>query len=180
MGLKGSRSEKVKIIVCDSGPVIHLHEAGILPLLQKIGEVFLPQRVQLEVSSIINLGKDWPEWLQVIHLSRDELKEAKMWTKIGDLHEGEAEAFVLARSLKVDWLLTDDSSARFFASNMGLEVHGSLGIVLWNVAHKYLSRKEGINALRSLRKTSLWLSVNIFKEAERAIEEMGLRNKRLK
>ena len=35
MGLKRSRSEKVKIIVCDAGPVIHLHEAGILPLLQK-------------------------------------------------------------------------------------------------------------------------------------------------
>ena len=180
MGLKGSSREKVKIIVCDAGPVIHLHEAGILPLLRKIGDVFLPQRVKLEVLSVIHLGKDWPEWLQVIHLSLDEFKEAEMWTKIGDLHEGEAEAFVLARSLKVDWLLTDDSSARFFASNMGLEVHGSLGIVLWNVAHKYLSRKEGIRTLRSLRKTSLWLSAKVFNEAEKAIEEMGLRNKKPK
>ena len=38
MGLKGSSREKVKIIVCDAGPVIHLHEAGILPLLRKIGD----------------------------------------------------------------------------------------------------------------------------------------------
>jgi predicted nucleic acid-binding protein len=180
MGTKGSRSEKVKIIVCDAGPVIHLHEAGILSLLRKIGEVFVPQRVQSEVSSTIHFEKDWPEWLQVISLSRNELKEAEMWTKIGDLHEGEAEAFVLARTLKVDWLLTDDSSARYFASNMGLEVHGSLGIVLWNVAHKYLSTKEGISALRSLRKTSLWLSKKIFLEAEKAIAEMGLRNNKPK
>ena len=47
---------------------------------------------------------------------------------------GEAQAIALARQFGPDWLLTDDASARLLAQSLGLEVHGSLGLVLWSAA----------------------------------------------
>ncbi|MEW5802094.1 MAG: hypothetical protein AB1847_08320 [bacterium] len=143
-----------------------------MSLLENVGEIVLPQRVSIEVRAVTDLADHWPEWLRVIQLSLSELREAENWAKAGDLHAGEADAFVLARMQKADWLLTDDSSARLFASLFGLEVHGSLGVVLWNAARGHLSKREAEQALTNLKKSSLWLSVKVFKEAQEAL--MGM------
>ena len=162
----------MRIVVCDAGPIIHLHEAGILFLLRHVGEIFLPRSVSMEVLAVTNIANSWPEWLRIVQLDASELKEAETWAKVGDLHRGEAEAFVLARTKNANWLLTDDSAARLFASLFGLEVHGTLGVVLWNVAHKHLSRNEAEQALDNLEQSSLWLSAKIFDEARKTIIDM--------
>jgi len=110
----------MRIIICDAGPIIHLHEAGIgiLSILRNAGEIFLPHSVFVEVIAATNLADNWPEWLQVEQLASSELKEAETWAKTGDLHKGEAEVFVLARIKKAGWLLTDDSAARLFAAGL--------------------------------------------------------------
>lgn len=56
--------------------------------------------------------------------------EAELWLEAGLLHAGEAEAIALARQIRADWLVTDGAAARLFAQTLGIEVHGSLGIVL--------------------------------------------------
>ena len=163
----------MKIIVCDAGPIIHLHEAGVLNLLKNMGEIFLPKRVFEEISFIINLSCDWPKWLQVVNLSSVELKQVDMWAKAGDLHVGEAEAIVLAKLKETDMLLTDDSAARLFSSFLGIEVHGSLGVILWNAAKGFLSQVEAQKALNSLEKSSLWLSSKVFSEAQKALRDIS-------
>jgi predicted nucleic acid-binding protein len=162
----------MRVIVCDTGPIIHLNEVNALHLLKNTGEIILPYRVSLEILSVTNLADNFPEWLKVVKLSSSQIKEAHVWGKVGDLHTGEAEAFVLAKSKKADWLLTDDSAARLFASLFGMEVHGSLGIVLWNVAHGYISQREAERVLNNLKQSSLWLSAKVFQEALKAIKEM--------
>jgi predicted nucleic acid-binding protein len=172
MGKRGIPKNQMKIIVCDAGPIIHLHEAGILSYLEHTGEIFIPYRVAMEIRANTNIGFTWPAWLQIVQLTESELKQTEMWVKTGGLHSGEAEALILARLKKADWLLTDDSAARLFASLLGLEVHGSLGIVLWNVAHGYLSQNDAEQALTNLEKSSLWLPVRIFDEARLMIRKM--------
>lgn len=172
MGKKRSTENQIRIVVSDSGPIIHLYESNILSLLKNLGERYCSHGVSLEVQTIADFPGNWSEWLQVVQLASPELKEAEMWTKIGDLHRGEAETFVLTRMKKADWLLTDDSTARLFASLLGIEVHGSLGVVLWNVAHGHLSRSEAEQALNNLEQSSLWLSAKIFDESRKAIIEM--------
>jgi predicted nucleic acid-binding protein len=54
----------------------------------------------------------------------------------------------------------------------GLEVHGFLGVVLWNVAHGNLSRSKGEQALDALKRSSLWLSEKILEEARKAVIDM--------
>ncbi len=82
----------MRVIVCDAGPIIHLHEARCLPLLRQAGNLFLPHRVYLEVQTAIHIADQWPDWLQVVRLSNNEKNDAGMWQSAGGLHAGEAEA----------------------------------------------------------------------------------------
>src|SRR3972149_2968602 len=159
----------MRTIVCDAGPIIHLYEARCLPLLRRTGDLFLPSCVYGEVHSTLDLKELWPEWLQVETLSSHEQKEAGIWKESGDFHDGEAEALVLARRKKADWFLTDDSTTRLFVSLLGMEVHGSLGIILWNAAHRHLSRAKTEEALNGLEASSLWLSTRIYQEARQSL-----------
>jgi len=54
------------------------------------------------------------------------------------------------------------------------EVHGSLGVILWNAAHKHLSRAETEEALNGLEASSLWLSSRIYQEARHSLDDMNL------
>ena len=85
---------------------------------------------------------------------------------------GEAEAIVLSKRLNPDWFLTDDTEARILANSMGIEVHGSLGVVLWSAAVGHLNYSESKKALDRLSKTSLWISKDILSQARNALKTM--------
>jgi predicted nucleic acid-binding protein len=162
----------MRAIVCDAGPVIHLHEAGLLALLQHCGTVSVPSLVHEEICANTDLEHRWPTWIRRIRLDDEAARQAAFLSRSGDLHGGEAEAFVLCEGIQADWLLTDDAAARLFASAFGLEVHGSLGVVLWNVARRHLTGKQGLAALEALARTSLWLSTRTLAEAREAINDI--------
>jgi predicted nucleic acid-binding protein len=134
--------------------------------------LYLPQRVFNEIQTILQMKDPWPEWLRVISLSSHEQQEAGMWKEVGDLHAGEAEALVLARRKKADWFLTDDSTTRLFVTLLGIEVHGSLSVILWNAAHRHLSRSESEQVLNDLEASSLWLSARIYQEARQFLDDI--------
>ena len=160
------------VIVCDAGAIIHLYEAHCLPLLSRIGDLFLPYRVHLEVQTTIHIDKEWPEWLHIVRLSFNEQSEAEVWQTAGGLHAGESEALVLARKKKADWFLSDDAATRLFVSMLGIEVHGTLGIVLWGAAKRYITRKETEETLNRLEQSSLWFSEKIYQEARKALDDI--------
>lgn len=85
---------------------------------------------------------------------------------------GEAEAIALARQVQADWFLTDDAAARLFARALGLEVHGSLGIVLWAAAVGHLNRTAAETALNHLARSSLWVSAKVLAEARSALDQL--------
>lgn len=163
----------MNLIVCDTGPIFHLIEAGYIELLQKTGKVCIPKVVDNEITALFPLWKkDKPEWIIIEPLLPIEVKEAESLYFSGLLDLGEAEAIILAKRLKPKWFLTDDTEARVFANSFGLEVHGSLGIVLWSAAVGYLDYIESEKALNSLSKTSLWISKDILSEAQRTLNEI--------
>jgi len=61
--------------------------------------------------------------------------------------ESEAEAIGLALQEQADWLLTDDAKARQFAESLGLEVNGSIAIILWAVAIGLICVKALCNSI---------------------------------
>lgn len=163
----------MKLIVSDTGPLLHLTEANLLGLLQDTGKIYIPKLVEVEMD---DLHPHWPKhrpaWIFTESLSSDELKEAESLSLAGLLDFGEAEAIVLSKRLKPDWFLTDDVEARIFANSFGMEVHGSLGVILWSAAVGHLNYNESKKALDSLSKTSLWISKEIMAQAQKALKTM--------
>lgn len=52
MGSEGKGWPKMRIAVCDTGPILHLMEAGLLGLLQNVGKVYIPKLVDSEISDL--------------------------------------------------------------------------------------------------------------------------------
>ena len=174
MGIKTERGEVLRKIVTDTGPVLHLHEIQMLRLLSLAGEIFIPKAVHFELYSLIS---DWerlkPNWINAVTLPFPSQRESEAWVQAGLLDIGESEAIALARQLRADWLLTDDAAARLVARSLGLEVHGSLGIVLWAAARGYLNRSEAEAALDELfSSSSLWISPGVLGEAKEALRRL--------
>lgn len=124
----GSEVEEVPrlIVVCDTGPVLHLYEAQLLDLLPLAGRVLVPPAVRAEILSVDPI----PDWIEIRALDESFASAAKAWIQAGLLDVGEAYALALAKQVAASWFLTDDTAARLMGRQEGLEVHGSLGVVL--------------------------------------------------
>jgi predicted nucleic acid-binding protein len=159
----------VRIVVCDTGPVLHLREAGVLDVLRHAGEILIPAAVDNELARLVD---DWaaarPAWL-VRRALDPAAAPAPVQHLVTGLGAGETEAILLARQLDADWLLTDDAEARLIAGLAGLEVHGSLGVLLWAAAQRHLDHTAADAALTRLVQSSLWLSPAILAEAREAL-----------
>ena len=163
----------MKRVVSNTGPVLHLQESQCLSLLEQAGEIYIPEAVDMEMRQLdLNWYDHKPDWLVVQVVSEPYSTQAIRWEQAGLLHRGEVEAVALAQELNADWFLTDDSAARVFATALGLEVHGTLGVILWAAAVGHLSYDEAKSALNRLVQSSLWMSLRILAEAHAALNQL--------
>ena len=157
----------IRIVVCDTGPLLHLGEANIINLLNLAGDIIIPSVVAEEFKrngSDMNL----PDWVTVKELDELYQKKAFDWRK--QIDEGEAAAIALTMQLQADWLLTDDAIARQFGEALGLEIHGSIGLLLWAVAVGHIkSESDALKSLNALAGSSLWISDQVVNQARKAI-----------
>ena len=130
-------------MVCDTSVLLHLAEADALAVLIQVGDICVPRAV---VTEMAQHRPSWrteePSWVHVQSLTASLLKQATAWCQAGLLDSGEAEAIALAQQINADWFLTDDAAARLFAQSLRIEVHGSLGVVLWAAAVGELTRAD--------------------------------------
>ena len=120
------------ILVLDSSPLITLSRTGDLQLLQQLVDtVHIPQAVYDEV---VGAGADQPggravtlaQWI-VRHQVRDQEAVVRLRGRLG---RGEAEAIVLAKELRADYVVLDDATARRTAEAEGCHVLGLLGLLV--------------------------------------------------
>jgi len=161
-----------RIIVCDTGPLLHLQEAKALLLLKPAGKIFIPSRVLLELMHHVPHWK-LPVWIGVQKLNPDAIRQATTWVRSESIDSGEAESISLALQLKSDWFLTDDTEARQFAESLGIETHGSIGVLLWAASSGHIDHRATANQyLNALANSSLWISDRVIAEASKAIDEL--------
>ena len=162
----------MKNFAADTGPLLHLEQAGLLDLLAGIGRVFTTPAV---INEWRRLGvSETPEWLLTVEpVSANASAVAGSWIRSGLLHKGEAEVLAVACELKTDGFLTDDAAAREMASALGLEVRGSLGIVLGAASRGLLKGEHAFAALDALQsRSTLWLSARVRREAHAAMRRI--------
>lgn len=119
-------------IIVNSTPLISLALLGELDLLRKIfGEVTIPRAVYDEV---ITRGENKTgyknltaiDWFRVSEVVHQELKRSIMV----ELDEGEAEVICIAKDQGVRRVCIDEFAGRRYAKLLGLEVIGTLGVLL--------------------------------------------------
>ena len=164
----------MKRLVADTGPILHLHEAGALQLLPLIGKVFMPPLVIDELRAHVpSLWQGaFPEWAQLQSLSPENHQRALQWRCAGLLHGGEAESLALTLQIRPDRFLTDDAAARLMAESLGIEVHGSIGVVLWVAANNLIKKSEAEKYLTGLQQSSLWISQKVYTQARATLEKL--------
>ncbi len=160
--------------VSNAGPLIHLTKIGRLNILGDIfEEVIIPQTVRVEV---VDRGKEKgepdafligdAEWIRI---AEDPPQADELAERVG-IHRGEACAILLARSLNIPVLL-DDSDARKFALGFGVEVVGSIGLIVKAVKMGLISKDDGLRDLEKLAGV-MWLSVDVYERARKIIESL--------
>jgi predicted nucleic acid-binding protein len=155
-------------VVADTGPLLHLTEAGASSLLECLGEVVVPPSVAGELRRLCVRGAELPR-VSEVPLDEGSIHAADQWCRAGLIDRGEADAIALARQVRAELFLTDDTAARVLAGSIGLQARGSLGVVLWLAARRHLDQQAAHRLLDALEGTSLWLSPRVKAEARQAL-----------
>ena len=150
-----------RLVVTDTGPLIHPAQADVLHLLELIGEIWIPETVleELERGSTD---------ISALAFTAEQIEYDD--SAYPHLDPGETAAIVLCSDQDAV-LLTDDLDARNTAQDEGIEVHGSVGVILYAYSHDELSEEEAKRVLRALKQeTNLYLSGPLVEHAIGVVE----------
>ena len=146
--------------VSDAGPLIHLAEIDSLELLATFDTLLVPETVYNEIDA-----GGVPDGLADLSYELVEADESRVGTE--ELDAGERAAVTVADKRGVI-LLTDDLAARETASDAGVEVRGSIGVIALGHGSGLLDRDEAASRMRALqRETSLFVTESV---VERGIQ----------
>jgi predicted nucleic acid-binding protein len=144
-------AERPLTVVCDAGPLIHLHEIDCLELLEGFSPILVPAEVRREVQR--HRPRALTESPGELVFETVELPlgaDFRAVVRTFALDRGEQEAIALALDYAGSILLTDDSAARLAAKALGLRVHGTLGILLRSARRGTRTQDQVLVTLRSL------------------------------
>ena len=159
------------LVVADTSPLNYLVQidgAELLPALY--GRVLIPAAVLAELSqpeappSVQRWLAGRPAWLEMREV------EGPPSPALSGLDAGEAEAIQLAEEQHADLLLIDERQGSRIAQQHGLEVTGTLGVLL-QAARRGLVDLE--TALDGLRATGFRHTPELFARVRRAVKEPG-------
>lgn len=142
-------------VVCDAGPLIHLDELGCLDLLADFAQILVPDAVWAEVS------QHRPDALQSTDLQVDRVsmptpqnQGLRVLTQALALDAGETAALALMQVHPTAIFLTDDAAARLAAEQLGLQVHGTVGLVLRAIRRQQRTPQQVVTILSRIPTTS--------------------------
>ncbi len=117
--------------VINTSPWISLSLCGQIDLLKKLYDnVLIPPAVKQEIKAggKNQIGVQEIEsatWLEIV-----EIEDSSKVSLLHELDRGEAEVIILAQEQRADEVIIDEKVARMQARVLGLQVVGSLGLLL--------------------------------------------------
>lgn len=151
------------IVVSDTSPIFYLLEIGVVEILHTLyGEVLVPPAVHEELCHPSSPSCQWasrpPDWFRVVaprHID-ESIK----------LDRGEREAIALAIESQADRLLIDEKLGRQAAKQRGLQVAGTLGVLLDAGSVNLIDFEQ---AIHRLRQTTFYLTDALVEELRREL-----------
>ena len=163
------------LVVCDAGPLIHLDELACLDLLEDFQEVLVSPEVWREVERHRPLALRQPgTGLRQVSPAGAPPPALETMAQVLTLHAGEREALQVALEHAGAILLTDDTAARLAAGNLGLETHGTIGVLVRAIRRLQRTRGQVLAILRLIpEQSSLHLKRSLLEAVIAEVERGG-------
>ena len=156
-----------------TGALIHLTRAGALYLLKELyEEIYIPTEVYEEAvikgksigaPDAYEIDGQIGKWIKIEDVAYPE----EIVNRSG-LHRGEIAAIYLARQKNLE-LIVDDHAARQFATGLGINIRGSIGIIILAVKKKIITPSKGKEYLEKLSRV-MYLSNDVYLRALKLLE----------
>jgi predicted nucleic acid-binding protein len=148
-------------IVLNTSPIIFLSKIDCHHLLVDcVDDIYAPQAVIQELRDYAP-----PTFIKARSLSA--IGAAYIQGALGQLHQGELEAIVLAQELSADFVVLDDLLARRKAQRLEINVIGTLGLLLLIEKHGLLTAEKVWQKITLLtRLHGLYLSPKILQQIQ--------------
>jgi len=168
-------------VVTNTSPIIVLARIGRLGLLKELyGTVLMSPSVKMEcidkgretgAADVLEMENGLKRgWIQLVNLSKDEMRNARALTDRARIGLGEAEALVLAKSRNVLAVL-DDKEARAIAKGWNLEYTGTLMVLYGAFKKGLISYDELVEDLAKLTRI-MWVSTDVITDMIRRAREV--------
>lgn len=156
------------IVVSDATPVISLLKINQLNLLHGLfQEVLIPQAVYDELTLNPAFEKEAIQIKECSFITKVEVGQessVNLFQRVTGLDRGESEAIIYTDNEGADLILMDEIKGRKVAVQMGLNVMGTLGILLEAYEQKLLSREEIFSGLDILKNSRRFISEALYKQ----------------
>jgi len=153
------------IVVSDTTPIISLIKINRLDILKRMfGEVHIPEAVFGELTSNVLFKEEAQTVVECEYIKKmsvDNAKSVDLLRRSTNLDAGESEAIVLADSLENSILLIDEAKGRKIAKTMGLNIMGTIGILLVAYEDGLLDKESIEECIEVIRTSKLRISESL-------------------
>lgn len=161
-------------VVSNTGPLIAFGKLARLDLLTSLfGSLMIPAEVQREVQVGVQIGyKHSLDIAAMIESGSIKVvsPEPAVISFGRSINLGEVGAIRLALQEKADLVLMDDRDARMEAERLGLQVTGTVGLVLAAIRKNLISDLEAIELLEAMKdRPDIWIAPKVIQSAISAI-----------
>ena len=156
--------------ISNTSPILYLYRIGGAEWLPKLfGEIWIPEAVKEELQEGKRKGYDVPvptnyTWIKIVNPKSMPSK----WFAL-DLGKGEIAVMALALENPDKVVLLDDTLARRIAQAAGLQIWGTLKILLEAKSQKIISSVEPY--VSKLKDSGMWISAEVEKRILRLAGE---------
>ena len=156
------------IVISDTTPIISLLKINQLELLyHRCGEVQVPDAVYEELISNVKFQKEAEKILRAEYVKKvvvEDKKSVTLLRRATGLDAGESEAIILSDEIKADLLLMDELKGRQVAKQMGLNIMGTVGILMTSFDEELLSAEEIEKCIDVLRSNGRHISEKLYEQ----------------
>ena len=119
------------VVICNTSPIQYLYQANVLELLPALaGQVYVPEAVVAELQEGQRRNVLLPALEDLSWLIVRPVRDRTLLPLVTHLGDGEKEVLALGLETQDPLLLLDDRDARRYAQTLGLEISGTLGLLL--------------------------------------------------
>lgn len=156
------------IVISDTTPLISLMKIDQLNLLNYLfGEVQIPSAVFEELisnSRFPDESRQIRECPFIKKINVTDTNAVNLLRRSTGLDAGESEAIILSDSISASLLLMDEAKGREVAAQMGIQLMGTIGILLIANNGNLLSKDQVLECIETLKITGRHISDKLYKQ----------------